>query len=304
VAVVIAADELDRIFFGCGNFGGLGSSPDLRDKGDGREQALALLDHARSIGLTRFDTANTYGGGASERLLGEWLASKPASFRAGLQVATKVGNPNGCPEGDTPLSRAQIEAHLDESLRRLGLEQIGLYYIHEFDHVTPLDETLEAMDRALAAGKIAAFGVSNASIDDLQAVLKLSSGSLRRAFTHVQNEFNLLVQGDLADVIPLCRDEGLSYVAFSPLAGGLLSGKYQAGRTASSGRLNDAPHFYEHLLTDETFAAVDGLRDQARAKGWTMPGAALRFILDTPGVEQLIIAPRSAQQFEGYGIAA
>jgi aryl-alcohol dehydrogenase-like predicted oxidoreductase len=299
---MISAGELHRIFFGCGNFGGLGSSPELRDKGDGRERALAMLDHAWAIGVTRFDTANTYGGGESERLLGEWLESKGQAVRAGLQIATKIGNPNGCPEGDTPLSRLQVALHLDESLRRLGLEQIGLYYVHEFDHVTPLDETLEAMDRALAAGKIAEFGISNATTADLQAVLALASGPLRQAFTHVQNEFNLLEQGDLAGVIPLCRTEGLSYVAFSPLAGGLLSGKYQAGRAASSGRLSDAPHFYKHLLTPQTFDAIDGLRAQADAEGWTVPGAALRFILDTPGVASLIIAPRSVEQFEGYGL--
>jgi len=302
VAVMIRSDELNRIFFGCGNFGGLGSSPELRDKGDGRDQALALLDHARTIGITRFDTANTYGGGASERLLGEWLGSKGPATRAKLQIATKVGNPNGCPANDTPLSRTQIARHLDESLRRLGLEQIGLYYVHEFDHVTPLEETLEAMDRALCAGKIAEFGISNASCDDLKAVLALCSGSLRRAFTHVQNEFNLLHQGDLAAVIPLCRAEGLAYVAFSPLAGGLLSGKYRAGQRAAEGRLNDAPQFFETLLTPATFTAIDGLRGRAEAEGWTVPGAALRFILDTPGVSALIIAPRSVEQFKGYGL--
>jgi aryl-alcohol dehydrogenase-like predicted oxidoreductase len=300
---MIRADELNRIVFGCGNFGGLGSSPDLRDKGDGRERALALLDHALAVGITRFDTANTYGGGESERLLGEWLGSKSKPERAGLQVATKVGNPNGCPAGDTPLSRRQIARHLDESLRRLGLERIGLYYVHEFDHMTPLEETLEAMDRALATGKIANLGVSNASCDDLNAVLALCGGPLRRAFTHVQNEFNLLHQGDLADVIPLCQTERLAYVAFSPLAGGLLSGKYQAGRPAASGRLNDAPQFFEHLLTPEAFAAIDGLRRRAGAEGWTVPGAALRFILDSPGVAGLIIAPRSTAQFDAYGIS-
>jgi len=299
---MIRSDELNRIFFGCGNFGGLGSSPDLRDKGDGRERALVLLNHALAIGITRFDTANTYGGGESERLLGEWLGSKSKAVRAGLQVASKVGNPNGCPTGDTPLSRVQIAEHLDESLRRLGLEQIGLYYVHEFDHVTPLEETLEAMDRALTAGKIAEFGVSNATCEDLRAVLALCGASLRQAFTHVQNEFNLLHQGDLGEMIPLCRAESLAYVAFSPLAGGLLSGKYRADRAAASGRLNDAPQFFENLLTPATFGAIEDLRRRAQASGWSVPGAALRFILDTPGVGSLIVAPRSMEQFEGYGL--
>ena len=123
---MIRPGERDRIIFGCGNFGGLGSSPAYRDKGDDRERALALLDIARELGLTRFDTANTYGGGASEMILGEWLGRQDKAFRARLQIATKVGNPNGCSPDDRPLSRTQIAYHLDQSLRRLGLEQIGL----------------------------------------------------------------------------------------------------------------------------------------------------------------------------------
>lgn len=298
---MIRPEERNRIIFGCGNFGGLGSSPVYRDKGDGREQALAMLDFARDLGLTRFDTANTYGGGASEMILGEWLGKQDKGFRARLQIATKVGNPNGCPPDDRPLSRTQVAYHLDQSLRRLGLEQIGLYYLHEFDPKTPLEETLEALDRALAQGKIASFGVSNASLADLKNVLALSNGALRRTFTHLQNEYNLLVQRDQEDVIPLCRAEGISYVAFSPLAGGLLSGKYRQDRQIASGRMNDARAMYEHLLTPASFAAIEALKQTAADKGWTVPGAALRFVLDTPGVD-LIIAPRSAEQFAGYGI--
>ena len=98
-----------------------------------------------SVGLRRFDTANTYGGGASEIILGKWLRSQGAAFVEDAQIATKVGNPHGCPPGETPLSRTQIASHLDQSLRRLGIERIDLYYIHEFDRVTPLEETLEAM---------------------------------------------------------------------------------------------------------------------------------------------------------------
>ena len=219
----------------------MGSSPALRHHGEGHEAALALLDHARGLGITRFDTANTYGGGASERFLGEWLARQDAGFRARAEVATKVGNPLGCPPGERPLSRAQIAFHLDESLRRLGLERIGLYYLHEFDPTTPLEETLEALDRALAAGKIAAFGVSNATLADLEAVLRLADGPLRAAFTHVQNEFSLLVQRDLADVIPLAVAGGLAYTAFSPLAGGLLTGKYRPGEPAGPAPASPAP---------------------------------------------------------------
>src|SRR3982750_3842893 len=188
--------DVDRIVFGCGNFGGIGSSPNLRDAGDSEERALQLLDHARRVGLRRFDTANTYGGGSSEILLGKWLRSQSARFRQNAQIATKVGNPHGCPPGEAPLSRTQIADHLDRSLRRLGIEQIDLYYIHEFDRVTPLEETLGAMTRAVEAGKIDRFGISNASLADVKAVRSQAGDSLAARFDYVQNEYNLLATAD------------------------------------------------------------------------------------------------------------
>ncbi len=301
---MIDPNALPRIVFGCGNFGGLGSSPETRGRGDDHERARSLLDHARVLGLTRFDTANSYGGGASEAILGDWLRDQGKDYRARIQVATKVGNPHGCPPGERPLSRTQIVEHLDRSLQRLGLEQIGLYYLHEFDPSTPLEETLEALDRALAAGKIAAFGVSNATIEDIQAVLAQTGDSaLRTAFSHIQNQFNLLEQSDLNAVIPLAQAQGLAYVAFSPLAGGLLTGRYRQGQTASAGtRLDVMPSHYQDLLTPWTFEVIEALRQSAANHGWSVPEAALRFILDTPGVESLIIAPRSLEQFDGYNI--
>lgn len=168
--------------------------------------------------LGAFDTANTCGGGSGETVLGARLKDLGSGFRSRIEMATKVGDPNGCPEGERPLSRAQVAFHLDESLSRLGIDRIDLYYLHGFDPLTPLEETLEA----LKAGKIAKFGVSNAMAADLTTVLVLIIGALRAAFTHVQNGFNRLETADLAEVIPLSQAEGLRYVVFSPLAGGLL----------------------------------------------------------------------------------
>jgi aryl-alcohol dehydrogenase-like predicted oxidoreductase len=294
--------DRSRIIFGCGNFGGLGSSPSLRDKGDDRTRAFDLLDHAREIGLTRFDTANTYGGGVSETVLGAWLTAQGPAYRQTVEVATKVGNPNGCPPGERPLSTAQVAYHLEESLRRLRIERIDLYYIHEFEDGTPLDETLEAFDRALDGGKIAKFGVSNASAAQLQNVLKLAPARLRAAFTTVQNGFNLLETRDLSDVIPLAVAEGLNYVAFSPLAGGLLTGKYRRGAPALQGRMNDAPGFFEALLTDDSFAIIDDLRSRAAETGATVAALALHGLLDAPGIAALIVAPRTRDQFDAYGL--
>lgn len=295
--------DLDRIVFGCGNFGGIGSSPSLRSAGDSEEQALLLLDHARRLGLRRFDTANTYGGGASEKILGKWLRSQGDSFRRSAQIATKVGNPHGCPPGERPLSRTQIAWHLDESLRRLGVERIDLYYIHELDRVTPLEETLDAMTRAVDAGKIARFGVSNATLSDLEEVGSLAGASLAACFEYVQNEYNMLATADAQDLIPYCAGHGLRYTAFSPLAGGMLTGKYRSGEAPPSGsRLAEAPEACAAYLTGDSVNAIERLKRSADAQNETMAGAALRFVLDTPGVDGLITAPRRIEHFASYGL--
>ncbi len=299
---MLSQRDIDRIWFGCGNFGGMGSSPKLRHAGDSEEQALKLLDHARRVGLRRFDTANTYGGGVSEAVLGKWLGAQDSEFRQTAQIATKVGNPHGCPAGETPLSRTQIAYHLDQSLGRLGLEWIDLYYIHEFDRVTPLEETLEAMTRAAEAGKIASFGVSNASFADVKAVRSLAGAALR--FEYVQNEFNLLATTDARELIPWCAEHGLRCVAFSPLAGGLLTGKYRLGEApARDTRLAHAADLYSGYLNAENFAAIEQLRRSAEAAQQTMAEAALRFVLDTTGVDGLIIAPRRIEHFASLGLA-
>jgi aryl-alcohol dehydrogenase-like predicted oxidoreductase len=295
---LLAKCDVDRIVFGCGNFGGIGSAPHLRSAGDTEQRALKLLDHARRVGLRRFDTANTYGGGLSEMVLGKWLRSQDASFVQKAQIATKVGNPHGCPSSEAPLSRSQIAYHLDLSLCRLGVERIDLYYIHEFDRTTALEETLDAMARAIEAGKIDRFGVSNASLADVEAVRSLADGRLASRFQYVQNEYNLLATGDALELIPYCAENGLRYTAFSPLAGGILTGKYRFGEKAPPGsRLADAPEACAGYMNEESFSVIDRLRRSADARQETMAASALRFVLDTPGVDGLIIAPRSVEHF-------
>ena len=301
---MLTEGDVGRIVFGCGNFGGIGSAPNLRSAGDSEHQALQLLDHARRLGLRRFDTANTYGGGSSELVLGRWLRSQGASFRQSAQIATKVGNPHGCPPGQTPLSRAQIAHHLDVSLRRLGIERIDLYYVHEFDRVTPLEETLDAMAVAVQAGKIDRFGVSNASLNDVEEVRKLAGISLAARFNYVQNEYNLLATADARELIPYCAEHGLRYTAFSPLAGGLLTGKYRFGAVPPpDSRLAHAPGAFGDL-SEETFSAIEWLRQTAASRKETMTTSAVRFVLDTPGIDGLVIAPRRVEQFASLGLRA
>jgi aryl-alcohol dehydrogenase-like predicted oxidoreductase len=300
---LLTEHDLDRIVFGCGNFGGIGSSPALRSAGDSAAQALRLLDEARRLGLRRFDTANSYGGGASEAVLGAWLRAQGAGFRHLVQIATKVGNPHGCPPGERPLGRAQIAQQLDGSLRRLGIDRIDLYYLHELDPVTPLEETLEAVTAAVDAGKVASFGVSNVSLADLEAIRALAGGSLAARFAFVQNEYNLLATADAEALIPWCARQGLRYTAFSPLAGGMLTGKYRPGEAPPpESRLARAPQACAAYLTEESLAAIARLEQAAETRGETMASAALRYVLDTPGVDSLIIAPRRVEHFADYGM--
>ncbi len=300
---MLTSDDIERIVFGCGNFGGIGSSPGLRGAGDSEVQALKLLDHARRLGLRRFDTANTYGGGASEIVLGKWLRSQGPTFLKKAQIATKVGNPNGCPPGQAPLSSEQIAYHLDNSLVRLGVERIDLYYIHEPDPLTPLEETLGAMSHAVEAGKIALFGISNASIMDVKAVRKLAGESLASRFKYVQNEYNLLAAADSNRLIPYCAENELRYTAFSPLAGGFLTGKYRfGGEPPAESRLARAPEVCAGYSSEQSFAAIEQLRRTSEREGRSMGEAALRFVLDTPGLDSLIIAPRRIGHFADLGL--
>jgi len=170
--------------------------------------------------------------------------------------------------------------------------------------VTPLEETLDAFTGAVEAGKIDRFGISNASPADVQEVRRLAGDTLGARFDYVQNEYNLLAVRDAEDVIPYCADHGLRYTAFSPLAGGLLTGKYRLGEEPPPGsRLAHAANMYCAHRTEESFAAIERLRRSAEERQQSMSEASLRFVLDTPGVDGLIIAPRRIDHFAGIGLA-
>ena len=182
-------------------------------------------------------------------------------------------------------------------------ERVDLYYIHEFDRVTPLEETLEAMADAVRAGKIDRLGVSNATLSDVEAVRNIAGDSLGSRFEYLQNEYNLLATGDAEALIPYCAAHALRYTAFSPLAGGFLTGKYRPGEKPPSGsRLANAPEVCAGYLSDQSFAAIEQLRRTADERQETMAEAALRFVLDTLGVDSLIIAPRRIEHFASFGL--
>ncbi len=197
----------------------------------------------------------------SETVLGLWLARQEHPVPLGGPGRHQGRQSRRLPTGRPPAQRAPDRA-APGSLGSFDWdsERIDLCYLHQFDPATPLEETLAAIGGAMAAGKIASFGVSNAAADQLRSVLALADERVRGSFTHVQNEFNFLERRDLADVIPLCVQSGLSYVAFSPLAGRLLTGKYRFDEAPDpDSRLAKGAQRYD-LLTPPALARIEALQ--------------------------------------------
>src|SRR5215475_6333642 len=220
--------KVSRLGLGCGNFGGIGSAPAFFGMGESEEQAHELMDRAFDAGVNFFDTANAYGGGRSETWIGRWLADKGSAVRQQLLLSSKVFNPVGTGPNDRGLSRKHILHQVDESLRRLQTDRLDMYLIHEPDPDTPLDETLRALDDVVRAGKVVYVGASNIEAWRLARALWISDRRGWSRFEWVQNSYSLLDVAAEGEVLPLCADRGLGFTAFSPLAGGWLTGKYRS----------------------------------------------------------------------------
>jgi threonine dehydratase/aryl-alcohol dehydrogenase-like predicted oxidoreductase len=227
----VGALSLPRIALGCGNFGGIGSVPELFGQGQTEDQARALMDAAWQAGITHFDTADAYGGGSSERWIGRWIAARGVR----PTLTTKTFNPMRA-GADQGLAPERVERQLATSLERLGADHVDLYLAHDFDPHTPLADSFAAFERAQTSGLIGAYGVSNFSAGQLTEAL--ASGRPRA----IQNSYSLLDQGDQAGVIPLCAERDVAYLAFGPLAGGWLTGKYRRGEPYPAGsRMDQRP---------------------------------------------------------------
>jgi aryl-alcohol dehydrogenase-like predicted oxidoreductase len=285
--------EVSRIVLGCGNFGGIGSAPELFGHGESRDEAFALMDAAWAAGVTVFDTAASYGGGRSERWVGEWRSER----RAPVTLSTKVfwsvtGDPS-----DRGLSRDRILRELDGSLARLQAERVDMYLTHEPDEETPIAETLGALDEVVRAGKAGAIGASNLDGAGLEQALETSDRLGLTRFGWVQNEYNLLRRGVEEDVLPICEREGLGFTPFSPLAGGWLTGKYRRGEAYPSGsRMTVRPDPYDDLVSDATFDGLEAFAAEAAARGVEPATLAVAWVLGNPQVSGVVVGPRNPEQ--------
>jgi aryl-alcohol dehydrogenase-like predicted oxidoreductase len=270
-----------RIALGCGNFGGVGSAPELFGQGLTGDQALELMDAAWAAGIEHFDTADAYGGGRSEQAIGRWIQSRGIRPR----LTTKTFNPMQA-GADHGLAPDRIARQLRSSLDRLGVDRVDLYLAHDYDPDVPLAETLGAFGAAQADGLIGAYGVSN--FDARQLAAALADG----APSAIQNSYSLLARQDEQDVLPLCAARGVAYLAFGPLAGGWLTDKYRRGAPFPPGsRMTQRPKPYQEFVTDRTFEALARLQAIAAGRGTSMAGLALAWLLADERVTQVVIGP-------------
>ncbi|OFW23217.1 MAG: hypothetical protein A3G21_15370 [Acidobacteria bacterium RIFCSPLOWO2_12_FULL_66_21] len=291
--------KISRLMLGCGNFGGVGSASAFYGMGENEAQAFELMDRALEAGINVFDTADAYGGGRSEAFIGRWLKAKGGRIRDHVVLSSKVFNPVGPGPNDRGLSRAHILRQIDASLARLQTDRLDMYLIHEPDPGTPLEETLRALDELVHAGKVLYVGASNIEAWRLARALGTSAAHGLCRFEWVQNSYSLLDRAQEREMFPLCADAGLGFTAFSPLAGGWLTGKYRAGGAYPEGsRMTLRPEPYRQLERAEVFGALDTLADAARARGVEMASLALAWVLHHPRMDAAVIGPRRPSHIE------
>ncbi len=268
--------------------------------GADEKTAHALADLFVEAGGNLFDTADSYNSGLAESMLGSWL--KARKNRHSVIVATKVFFPTGDGPNDAGASRKHIFHSINESLGRLKTDYVDLYQIHCFDLSTPLEETLSALDDLVRAGKIRYTGASNYTASQLEKALMLSEIHQWESFSALQAEYSLIVRSTEWELLPLCKEEGVGFLAWSPVAGGWLTGKYGRNQPAPSNsrvgrkdRWDDQPEQRESELT---WRVVDNLIEIGKNRGKTPAQIALNWILQQPGITAPILGARSLEQLK------
>ncbi|BCM92622.1 L-glyceraldehyde 3-phosphate reductase [Abditibacteriota bacterium] len=273
------------------------------------EQATACIHRAYELGINFFDTANAYAGGESERVVGAALQAFP---RESYVLSTKVFFPMGSGPNNWGLSRKHIMEQCNASLRRLGVDYIDLYYCHRYDSHTPLEETLTALHDLVLQGKILYAGVSEWTAGQIAHAVDYSRGAGLRPLVSNQPQYNMLARGIEKEILPLCEREGIGQVVFSPLAQGILTGKYQPGQPPPEGSRAADPKQNQFLKTGVVDAYVndkiqvdDGLLERVQQltplseeAGLTMSQLALAWCLRQKNISSVIIGASRPSQIE------
>ncbi len=267
--------------------------------GVGKRQTEACTRAAFDAGITFFDTANVYGRGAAERAWGEILRDYP---RDSYAIATKLYYPMSAT--DRGLSREQVHKQIDGSLARLGLDHVDLYQCHRYDEQTPLEETMQALTEVVAAGKARHIGFSEWPVERVREALALPGVA---KFVSSQPQYSALWRAPEAQLIPLCEANGISQIVWSPLAQGVLTGKYRAGEAPPAGTRaasRDMSRFIGQWLTRPVLDAVDRLWPVAEEAGLTMSQLALGWVLRQGNVAAAIVGASRPEQVHENARAA
>jgi aryl-alcohol dehydrogenase-like predicted oxidoreductase len=258
------------------------------------KEAKRQVDQCLDAGINLFDTADVYAGGASEEILGEALGKR----RPDVLIGSKVRFPAGDGPNDAGTSRHHIIAACEGSLKRLQTDWIDLYQAHEWDGLTPLEETMEALDRLVQQGKVRYIGCSNFPAWQLVKALWVADVNHRQPFVSEQIHYSLESRDAEFELVPLALDLGLGILVWSPLAGGLLSGKFRRGEKGPKGTRH-FERFIEPPIYDEDrlFNIIDALVGIGEARGCSAARVALAWLLHQPAVTSVIVGGRTAEQF-------
>ncbi len=268
------------------------------------EGSHAQLDAFVAAGGSLVDTADVYSTGVSEQIIGRWLASRPSDIRDSVVLATKGRFPMGPGPNDAGLSRRHLLSALDSSLRRLGVEYVDLYQVHAWDPLTPIEETLRALDDMVRAGKVRYVGLSNFTGWQVQKAVAVARAQDLQLPVTLQPQYNMLVREIEWEIVPSCLDAGLGMLVWSPLGGGWLTGKYQRdSRPTGQTRLGDNPdrgvEAYDRRSTQQrTWDVVEAVQRVAKDRGATMAQVALAWLVDRPAVTSVILGARTTDQLD------
>jgi aryl-alcohol dehydrogenase-like predicted oxidoreductase len=264
----------------------------------------AQLDAYFEAGGNLIDTADVYSDGASEEIIGRWLATQPAERRRQVVLATKGRFATGEGPNDVGLSRKHLGDALDASLRRLGVESVDLYQAHAFDPVAPLEETLRFYDDAVRAGKISYVGLSNYTGWQIQKTVDLAEFRGLAVPVTLQPQYNLLVREIEWEIVPACESTGLGLLPWSPLGGGWLTGKYSPDeRPTGATRLGEDPErgveaYDRRSGAQRTWDVIEAVQSVASSRGVSMAQVALAWLVDRPMVSSVILGARTLEQLQ------
>lgn len=255
-------------------------------------QTARIVHQALDLGINLFDTANVYGTGLSEELLGKALRER----RDEALIATKAGMRMGDRPNEHGSSRKHVIESCHASLRRIGVETIDLFQIHSFDPTTPLEETLGALDDLVRAGKVRYIGCSNYDAWRVVQSLWISDREHYARYVSVQPEYSLLERDVERELVPACLEFGLGIIPYYPLAAGVLTGKYKPGEPPPEGTRGYNNPRFEPRLRQETLEAVQRLDEWARERGHSVGELALAWLAARPGVSTIIAGTTRPEQ--------